>query len=362
MKKSITRIQDLMIRIEQHVRVEEDVVPLAREKVGEKTKKKIGRESKKPKRDENNNNKSRKSEEVNMVFKDPIYKILPQIRDKPFFKWPLKLGGDPTVRDQRKFCSYHKEKGHMTENCQHLKNHMEELEKAEAVAEPVRVINLLHGLAELVAVDPDRYKAKMQKAVHLKEVMHLEPPTKKAKIDSSAEAITFIDDDLVGVQLPHNDALVVTLRIGKCDAKRQLIDYGSSSEVMYYDLFKKPGLTDADLQLSLNPLIGFSSNPIWHFGNMTVPVITGGITIHTEFLVVNVSSPYNAIICWTWLYLMKVIPSTYHQLICFLTPRGVGKDKRKPGGSKTVLPNSMLHKSEGQKGLDDGASRGHTHD
>ena len=34
--------------------------------------------------------------EVNMVFKEPINKIVDRIKNKPFFKWPNKMGGDPS--------------------------------------------------------------------------------------------------------------------------------------------------------------------------------------------------------------------------------------------------------------------------
>lgn len=47
------------------------------------------------------------------------------------------------------------------------------------------------------------------------------------------EEITYTDYDLEGVQLPHSDAEVVTLRIGDFNVKRILIDLGSSAEIMY---------------------------------------------------------------------------------------------------------------------------------
>ena len=59
--------------------------------------------------------------------------------------------------------------------------------------------------------------------------MRIGSPSKKARVSSSAESITFTDDDLLGVQVPHNDALVVTLRMADCDVKRLLVDQGSSS-------------------------------------------------------------------------------------------------------------------------------------
>ena len=50
--------------------------------------------------------------------------------------------------------------------------------------------------------------------------------------------LSFSDKDKVGTLQPHNDALVVTLKIGEYDMKRVLIDQGSSAEIMYPNLFK----------------------------------------------------------------------------------------------------------------------------
>ena len=50
---------------------------------------------------------------INVVFKEPIYKLLTQIRDKPYFKKPEHMGGDLKRRNQRWRCSFHEERGHM---------------------------------------------------------------------------------------------------------------------------------------------------------------------------------------------------------------------------------------------------------
>lgn len=88
-----------------------------------------GKDVKKPRKEENNSRGKKNNEGVYTVFKDPFYKIFPQIHDKPFYKWPSKLGGDLTARDQKRFCSYHREKGHRTDECCNLKNHLEDLAK-----------------------------------------------------------------------------------------------------------------------------------------------------------------------------------------------------------------------------------------
>ena len=48
----------------------------------------------------------------------------------------------------------------------------------------------------------------------------------------------FSDEEKLGTIQPHDDALVVTLRIGGYDVKRVMIDQGSGAEIMYPDLYK----------------------------------------------------------------------------------------------------------------------------
>ena len=49
-------------------------------------------------------------------------------------------------------------------------------------------------------------------------------------------ALSFYDEDKVGTFQPHDDALVVTLRIEGYDVKRVLVNQGSEVEIMYPDL------------------------------------------------------------------------------------------------------------------------------
>ena len=48
----------------------------------------------------------------------------------------------------------------------------------------------------------------------------------------------FLDEDKFGTIQPHDNALVVTLRIGGYDVKRVMIDQGSGVEIIYPDLYK----------------------------------------------------------------------------------------------------------------------------
>ena len=76
--------------------------------------------------------------------------------------------------------------------------------------------------------------------------------------------LSFSDADKHGTIQPHDDALVVTLRIGGYDVKRVMVDQGSAAEIMYPDLFKGLGLKPEDLTTYSTPLVSFE-------GKMVVP-------------------------------------------------------------------------------------------
>ena len=68
--------------------------------------------------------------EVNVTFKEPVHRIIDQIKNKPYFRWPNKIGGDPSRRNQNLYCTYYRDKGHTTEQYRLLKDHLGQLVKA----------------------------------------------------------------------------------------------------------------------------------------------------------------------------------------------------------------------------------------
>jgi hypothetical protein len=240
----------------------------------------------------------------------------------------------------------------MTENCHSLKAHLEKLvseghlnqyidldmsdkkEPGQEVRQPhssgtpsAGIIHVIHNPL-CSAVSSASYRSKMQKAAHLRksfsiaDSVHLAPMYSVSRGDME-QVISFSDSDLRDVQLPHNDPLVVTLRIGNYDVQRVLIDQGSFAEVMYQDLYEKLGLGEAELSSFTTPIFGFSREPTVPLGKTMLPVLAGPINLQTEFIVVKASSPYNAIMGRDWLHRMKAIPSTLHQKLRFPTIDGV---------------------------------------
>ena len=57
----------------------------------------------------------------------PIDKILAQNKDEHYLKWPRPLHSSPNVCDKNKYCRFHKDHSHYTEDCRDLKEQIEEL-------------------------------------------------------------------------------------------------------------------------------------------------------------------------------------------------------------------------------------------
>ena len=77
---------------------------------------------------------------------------------------------------------------------------------------------------------------------------------KRARLDRSL-VMGFSDEDKIGTIQPHDDALMIILRIEGYDVKRVMVDQGSAAEIMYPDLFK-------GLNLRVEDLTPYNSPPV----------------------------------------------------------------------------------------------------
>ena len=119
--------------------------------------------------------------------------------------------------------------------------------------------------------------------------------SKKAKKGASP-VLGFLDEDKIETTQPHDDALVVTLRIGGYDVKRVLVDQGSAVEVMYPDLYKGLNLKLEDLTSYDSPLVSFEGKTVTPMGQIRLPIQTGSNVVEVDFIVVDAYSPYTTIV------------------------------------------------------------------
>ncbi|XP_042515271.1 uncharacterized protein LOC122089616 [Macadamia integrifolia] len=159
------------------------------------------------------------------------------------------------------------------------------------------------------------------RSVHVTEWLN-----KKAKIGTM---ISLSDDDLEGVQTPYDDALVITMTLADSRVKRILVDNGSSVDILFLEVFQKMGLSKEKLKKVEHPLQGFSGASVKVEGSYELPVRAGTrdrhVTVMIIFLVVDITSAYNAILERVRLNLLKAIVSTSHLKMKFPTKNGVGE-------------------------------------
>ena len=306
-------VAKLMHRIDQFIRVEEDDggTPPAQTVVQPKV------TTPKPSTRSNNSAKGQPTpsnfvaptfRSFETVLKEPIYKLLEKIKREPFFIWPPKLLGNAALRDEKLYCTYHKDTGHMTENYHMLKVYLEKLvsaghinqyidtsltnkkEPSQTVRQPNSSAKASAGVIHVIhnplcsTISSRSYRSKIQRATHLRRsfsVTNYVHPTPVCSVSRGTEeqVISFLDSDVKDIQLPHNDPLVITLRIGNYDVQRILVDQGSFANVMYQDLYIKLSLGEADLTSFTSPIYGFSGEPTVLLGKTILPVLASPINL-----------------------------------------------------------------------------------
>ena len=125
--------------------------------------------------------------------------------------------------------------------------------------------------------------------------------SKKAKKGASP-VLGFSDKDKIGTIQPHDNALVVTLRIRGYDVKKVLVDQGSAVEVMYPDLYKGLNLKPKDLSEYDSPLVSFEGKTVTPKGQIRLPIQTSSDVVEVDFIVVDAYSPYTTIVARPWLH------------------------------------------------------------
>ena len=107
---------------------------------------------------------------------------------------------------------------------------------------------------------------------------------------------SFLGEDKIGTIQPHNDTLVLTLRIGGYDVKRVMVDQGSGAEILYPDLYKGLNLRLEDLTVYNSPLVSFDRKVVILRGQIRLPMQAGLEVVEVNFIMADAYSPYTAIV------------------------------------------------------------------
>ncbi|XP_057505675.1 uncharacterized protein LOC130788974 [Actinidia eriantha] len=87
--------------------------------------------------------------------------------------------------------------------------------------------------------------------------------------------ITFNNDDLRGLHLPHDDALVVAAVISNFNVQRILVDNGISADILFILAFNNMKIGLDKLHPFHTPLVGFGGNTTHLLGWIKLPITLG---------------------------------------------------------------------------------------
>ncbi|XP_075665352.1 uncharacterized protein LOC142635015 [Castanea sativa] len=172
--------------------------------------------------------------------------------------------------------------------------------------------------------------------------------TKRVKV-SAIPVLGFSEEDKEGRCQPHDDALVVTIRIGGYDVKRVLVDDGSGAKIMYLDLFNGLNLKAEDLEKYDSPLVGFDGKPMIPQGRIKLLVQVEDEEVQVNFIVVKAYSPYTAILARPWLHAMGAVLSTLHVKVKYPTCGRVGVLLGSQSVARQCLVSAIIKTTENPK-------------
>ncbi|XP_056843199.1 uncharacterized protein LOC130495728 [Raphanus sativus] len=267
----------------------------------------------------------------------------------PQVKWPPKMKAAEANRNPKRWCEFHSDHGHTTEDCIALKMEVAELlkkgpglpiEAAPALPpQQDRVIHVITGGSEVSGISSAAAKKSTRNARNSQEA---EGPKRLLGTDE----ISFTAREQEKVLTPHHDALVISLTIANCLVKRILVDNGSSSNIIFHSAFADLGLEPTALTRKATPLVGFSGEVKQTLGEVLLPVYAEGVNQTTKFLVVDCPSSYNVILGRPWIHDMGAVPSTLHQLVKFPTPWGIRAVKGDQENARSCYQTTLRGKTQ----------------
>nr|GFB75563.1 reverse transcriptase domain-containing protein [Tanacetum cinerariifolium] len=253
-------------------------------------------------------------------------------------------------RNGNKFCDFHNDKGHITDECMQLKKLIEELVRAGKLSHLIKEIKQGReqpktGKKEAAAKDKPTtiYMVRSwQRTVKQKITQSFEqgkeitfPPLANSQ---GTEGPLVIEAEVGGHtihRMAHHRRMHAikeadrrVAEVGGHTIHRMYINGGSSMEILYEHCFNR---LRPDIKRQMVPattsLTGFSGETTWPLGQLKLLVTIGDATHSTKawmnFMIVKSLSPYNGIIGRPGLKVIQEVPSTVHGMLKFPTEEGI---------------------------------------
>ncbi|XP_059637380.1 uncharacterized protein LOC132279421 [Cornus florida] len=184
--------------------------------------------------------------------------------------------------------------------------------------QPVQIINAIHDRPEPTEESDELLRIRLRQARMKRRIGSVN----NFHQQSTSTQIKFDRTDLLRVQIPHEDPLVVSLTVAECLVYRVLIYPGSSANVMPRDIFDRLEIKPDRLKPTGNPLLGFDGKRVEPIGTVEVAVHAAERVLMETFVVVEIHPFYNLLMGRGWIHRVQGVPSTLHQIMRCLGSNG----------------------------------------
>ncbi|XP_042460630.1 uncharacterized protein LOC122044164 [Zingiber officinale] len=148
---------------------------------------------------------------------------------------------------------------------------------------------------------------------------------------AAGPVLSFGPADLEGLELPHDDALIIKAIIANSRVARVFVDTGSSVNILFRTAFEEMQIDAVELQPVATSLYGFTGNEVKPMGQIKLAISLGTEplvrTRRSTIIVVDSPSSYNVILGRPALHEFRAAVSTFHQKIKFPVGEQVGEVK-----------------------------------
>ncbi|XP_021765916.1 uncharacterized protein LOC110730419 [Chenopodium quinoa] len=275
-----------------------------------------------------------------------------EIKDKFEFEKPQPLRGPAQYRNKNKYCHYHKDVGHDTNDCINLKRLLDKLAEKGMLNSYVMKSKFTYtrknntsdqrqkndknndknndkeddgnntdsGFVAVIsggfASGGPTMRGIKQDSRNLGKVMQMD----SVKAEPFPEVV-ISEADRGEVKALHNDPMVFIMKIANLKVGRILIHTGSSADIMSLAALKNLSFSEDALQDITHPLVGFGGNVIHRVGRIDLRVRFGqkgeGRDMVVRFLVVKELTGYNVILGRPTLNAEKVVIVPHLMLLKF---------------------------------------------
>ena len=211
------------------------------------------------------------------------------------------MRSDPAKRDNTRYCEFHRDYGHRTDDCIQLRKEIEYLIRHGYLRRFIAPEGLAHNQAQAQQPPPPPRQATTQhqqplgeihvisggfagrgesssaRKAHLHsirsgKVMELQALSKLPRLDT---AITFSNSYLEGCQHPHDDSLVIRAVVANKTVHQVLVDNGSSVDIIFASALDKMGIGREKLEPVSTHLRGFSGEKVLPLGSIQLMLTLG---------------------------------------------------------------------------------------